>query len=419
MSWIGLEGDVVVPGVTVLMTVYNGMAYLAEAIESILVQSYDDFEFLIIDDASTDGSVALIRSYADERIRLVRNPVNLGQVSSLNKGLWLARGKYVARLDQDDSSYPTRLERQVAVLEANARVAVVGTWMQAVDGNGRHVRIWPGRLNDQVAFLSSSLTNRLQLYHPSVMYRRDVVLRLGGYDEELPYSEDQDLWRRMALAGYEARIIPVLLCRYRVHEGQQTMTKSEIQQRNSELGRERFIEALSSRLFSREIRMFFEGSPCFWYEVSTPAAAREFTLALGHMLANVQSRLLLSPSQFHKLERTFCCRAARTASSAWRRGVMFQLRVAGPLYLFSLRGGLLMVGCRHVWTYPVNVLSAPILLLLRRPKHRLSALVSGHRRCQRLFEFPTQVKLSLRLSLSELVRRAQLTLSDLWQKDSL
>ncbi|MDP6770971.1 MAG: glycosyltransferase family A protein, partial [Anaerolineales bacterium] len=125
--------------VTVLMPVYNGTRYLREAIDSILKQTFEDFEFLIIDDASTDESASVILSYSDERIRFVQNKSNVGQVRCQNIGLDLARGQYIARLDQDDSSLATRLRRQVDLMESDPRLAVVGTWMSKVDENGHEM----------------------------------------------------------------------------------------------------------------------------------------------------------------------------------------------------------------------------------------------------------------------------------------
>ena len=107
------------------MPVYNGLPYLPHAIESVLDQTFTDFEFLIINDASTDDSFACIRSYKDPRIRLVCNETNLGQTRTLNKGLELAQGPFIARLDQDDIAYPKRLAKQVAYLDANPEVALV------------------------------------------------------------------------------------------------------------------------------------------------------------------------------------------------------------------------------------------------------------------------------------------------------
>ena len=113
------------PIVTVLMPVYNGKNYLNEAIESVLCQTLTNFEFLIVDDASTDNSIDLINSYNDSRIKLLKNKNNIGQTASLNKGLEMAQGKYIARFDQDDVCLPKRLEEQVAFFKKNPSISIV------------------------------------------------------------------------------------------------------------------------------------------------------------------------------------------------------------------------------------------------------------------------------------------------------
>ncbi len=115
------------PRVTVLMSVYNGEKYLREAIDSILNQTFKDFEFLIIDDGSTDSSADIIRSYTDFRIRLIQNEKNIGLTRSLNKGLKLAKGEYIARMDVDDISLPIRFEKQVSFLDKYEDVKLVGS----------------------------------------------------------------------------------------------------------------------------------------------------------------------------------------------------------------------------------------------------------------------------------------------------
>lgn len=130
------------------MPVYNGGAQLGPVVESVLSQTFGDFELLVLDDASTDGCVAPIDSYGDSRIRLVRNEHNLEQVPTLNRGLREARGEYVARLDQDDRCRPHRLKRQVEQLDREPQFALVGTWMDIVDEQGRLVWELRGRIND-------------------------------------------------------------------------------------------------------------------------------------------------------------------------------------------------------------------------------------------------------------------------------
>ncbi|MGH9419932.1 MAG: glycosyltransferase family 2 protein [Thermoanaerobaculia bacterium] len=189
------------PPVTVLMCVYNGEAEVGEAIDSILAQSHRDFEFLIIDDGSTDATPGIIASYDDSRIRILRNPENRGLTYSLNAGLREARGPLVARQDADDISYPDRLSRQLAFLESNPEIAAVGTQFDSIDERGRRLRshLWMK--------CETSLGIRWQLMfenpfvHTAVMFRRDVVLdRLGGYDERFRTNQDFELWSRLGLA---------------------------------------------------------------------------------------------------------------------------------------------------------------------------------------------------------------------------
>ncbi|MBU1854072.1 MAG: glycosyltransferase family 2 protein, partial [Candidatus Omnitrophica bacterium] len=124
------------PTITVLLTVYNGETYLKECMDSVLSQTYRDFEFLIIDDGSTDTTRAIIKSYKDNRIRLIENGRNLSQVTSLNIGLEHARGEYVARIDADDAMLPNRLERQLFFLNSRTDVALAGSWGDAIDERG-------------------------------------------------------------------------------------------------------------------------------------------------------------------------------------------------------------------------------------------------------------------------------------------
>src|ERR1043165_9066720 len=121
------------PHVTVLMAVYNGEPFLAKAIDSILAQTYEDFELLVVDDGSTDATPDIVRSYGDRRVRTVRNPRNIGLARSLNVGLAEARGALVARHDADDLSYPDRFRRQVEFLAAHPDVAVLGTRFDSID----------------------------------------------------------------------------------------------------------------------------------------------------------------------------------------------------------------------------------------------------------------------------------------------
>jgi len=201
------------PKVSVLLPVYQGEKYLPEAIESILNQTVTDFEFIIIDDASTDRSAEIIRSYIDQRIRFLRNDSNLGLIGTLNRGLQEARGEYIARMDQDDISLPSRLEKQVAFMDSRAELAASGTWARDIDANGepcglRHV---PFGKRMKYDFWRPS-----PLIHPTSIIR---VAHLGAfrYDQQARYVEDFDLWLRLRKT-HQLDNLPEYLLLYRVHD---------------------------------------------------------------------------------------------------------------------------------------------------------------------------------------------------------
>tara|TARA_Y100001970_G_C14236513_1_gene862153 strand:- start:2343 stop:3545 length:1203 start_codon:yes stop_codon:yes gene_type:complete len=358
--------------VTVLMPVYNGARYLREAIDSILQQTFQDFEFLIIDDASTDESVKIVLSYHDDRIRLIQNESNLGQVKCQNKGLHLANGKYIARLDQDDSSEANRLQRQIEFLNSNNRLAVVGTWLVKVDGRGNEIGKWLGNIDDYIDVLFTSLTNSLPLYHPSVMFRRDAVLAVNGYDEDLPYCEDQDLWRRLALAGYESIVIPEVLTRYRIHDDQQSVTKSNIQSNNVIITLERFLEYFVIDSAVKPLRLLMTCESLlgleFWELCSSPKVTRQYCDYILQLLFSMKEKLQLTSIQFEKLELLMRRHAVYASLRAWRGGLFRQWFASVPMYLFAVRGGISMTLCHYVYIYPIVYVIAPIFIILRTIK---------------------------------------------------
>jgi hypothetical protein len=208
------------PRVTVLMPVYNGEKYLREAIESILGQSFQDFEFLIVNDGSTDRSVEIIDSYADKRIRLVHNEVNRGLIHTLNRGLELAQGAYVARMDCDDISLPQRLASQVDFLDRRPEIGICGTWFRKFGtGKGKIVR-W----QTDPASIRCGLLFDAMVGHPTVMMRSELVRKYGlCYDPAYKNAEDFELWLRFAQHSEIANLCEVLLL-YRVHPAQITQT---------------------------------------------------------------------------------------------------------------------------------------------------------------------------------------------------
>lgn len=207
------------PLVTVLMPVYNCAPFLREAIDSVLARSFTDLELLIIDDGSTDGSAAIIRSYADPRIQLVSNAHNLGLVASLNKGIELARGTFIARMDGDDRMHPERLERQVSAMRADAGIAVLATRIDFINTDGEVFGVWD---TDRQAVTEEAIARMLPrtncIAHPSVMIRRSALGALR-YATGQDGAEDWDLWMRMRSRGLRIAKLEEVLLQYRVHAG--------------------------------------------------------------------------------------------------------------------------------------------------------------------------------------------------------
>ena len=201
------------PKVTVLMAVYNGQRYLRIAIDSILKQTFTDFEFFIIDDGSKDASVEIIKSYSDPRIRLVINEKNIGLASSLNKGIDSSAGRYIARMDCDDISLPQRLEKQVAFLEHHTDIGICGSGIEVI---GKKPGALAGFFNDD-AMIRSSLIFDSGFAHPAVMMSRHLLNEADlRYDASFTHAQDYDLWARAAAYTKFANL-PEILLHYRIH----------------------------------------------------------------------------------------------------------------------------------------------------------------------------------------------------------
>jgi len=200
-----------VPIVSVVMSVYNGERYLNECIQSILSQSFQDFEFIIIDDGSTDHTNEILHSYQDQRIIIVHQD-NMGLTKALNRGISLAKAKYIARQDADDISKPERLEKQVAFLEANPQVGLLGSRFEFIDEDGEVTR--QSLLPTDNDTLQERLTKINQFCHASVMMRREALDKVGAYREFFRFAQDYDLWLRIA-EHYEIANLPEMLVQYR------------------------------------------------------------------------------------------------------------------------------------------------------------------------------------------------------------
>lgn len=212
--------------ITVLMPVYNGERFIRQAIESILNQTYPHFEFVIVNDGSTDGSATILDEYAarDPRVRPIHQG-NMDQPAALNQGIRAARHDWIAIIDHDDISLPRRLEREVGAVLANPTVRAIGTWAHEVDERGRimgDITIGPTSV-DEFRHLRS--TNEwVTFVHASVMFHRETVLALGGYRPPFGSAADSDLWSRIA-DEHDLLTIPEVLVHYRVHLNSMSYTR--------------------------------------------------------------------------------------------------------------------------------------------------------------------------------------------------
>lgn len=211
------------PTVSVVMSIYNGEAYLAEAIDSILQQTFTDFEFIIVDDGSTDSSSEIVRKQTDARIQLISLDNNVGLASALNQGINQSHGQYIARMDCDDLSQPSRLQQQVNCLNEHPEICIVGSQMKVVDADKNPMFDFDVPM--QHSLIMWNLFFGRTFAHPSVMMRRDKLKRVGGYDESIATAQDVDLWSRLIGQGRFANL-PDKLLLYRSHQNATSIQKS-------------------------------------------------------------------------------------------------------------------------------------------------------------------------------------------------
>jgi len=208
------------PDITVLMPAYNAAAYIAEAIESVLHQSFENFDLLIVNDGSTDHTEAIVRSFKDSRIRLI-NRTNGGVAAALNTGLRFARGTYIARFDADDICYPNRLTEQYYFMQANPQYHIVGSGVDYMDRAGNLIfTSTPFNLTKKRT--EAALLRTCPFIHSSVIYRKDSILEFGGYNEHAHTFEDHLLWLQV-LKKYQGFNLPKSLIKVRLTPESVTM----------------------------------------------------------------------------------------------------------------------------------------------------------------------------------------------------
>jgi len=226
------------PLVTVLMPVYNGERYLREAIDSILNQTYSNFEFLIINDGSTDLSEDIIFSYNDLRIIYVKNEFNIQLIETLNKGLNIAKGEFIARMDADDISYSNRLEKQVHFLMNNQKVGLLGTAFEFINGEERISYYQDDKdLRLSLCFYNSFL-------HSSVMFRKEILSKYNfSFNKKYIHAEDYKLWTEFVCKSKVANLKDVLV-KYRIHDNQISKIHEQVQKEISlTIQKEYFLSA--------------------------------------------------------------------------------------------------------------------------------------------------------------------------------
>lgn len=230
--------------VSVVMPVFNGERYVCEAIQSVLDQTYTNFEFIIVNDGSTDNSERLIRAFQDERIKVINNPINLGLVKTLNLAISHCRGDFIARLDSDDICSPDRLEKQLNKFSENSALDVIGSTAMIIDSCGEHKGLF--KVPEEHTDIHLGMLFNNQIIHPTVMIRRDSILKYmpNIYDVKDQHVEDYGLWVKM-LSKHQFLNIQEPLIKYRVHDTKISTIYSKSQIENS-----KSIKTLVSKFYS-------------------------------------------------------------------------------------------------------------------------------------------------------------------------
>jgi GT2 family glycosyltransferase len=257
------------------MCVFNGERFLHDAVKSILSQSFEDFEFTVINDGSTDRSGEILESYRrqDSRLRVYHQTAQ-GVIASLTTACGVANGKYIARMDADDVAVRERLETQVAFMEAHPEVGLLGGAVEFINGSGQPLAICTNPVDD--GEIRSALLERCAFWHPSVVMRKTVFFRAGGYRNIVIDAEDYDLWLRIAEHSQLANLQEVVL-RYRLHPHQVSVRKC----------RQQALSALAARVAARSRRAgrpdpltsLTEITPLVLEEIGVSAAAQEAAVA--------------------------------------------------------------------------------------------------------------------------------------------
>ena len=304
------------------MGVYNEQTHLEDALDSILAQTYENFEFIIVDDASSDDSPTIVRSYDDPRITLLENDSNRGLTYSLNRGIENANGKYIARQDADDISEPERLERQVQFLETHEQVAVVGTGALLIDDENNVIDRRVGYCNPDF----EDFIDKGHLIHGSIVARRSILEAVGGYDEFFRYAQDQDLWLRIA-KDHPIANISSSLYRHRIHDNSVYFSQKDESTMYGILARDFITEKADA-----EMKRHLESQGVLaYYDEMSPERRAAFHRSLAR-------RYLRTGHTTEALEE---CRKAREFKPYDRSSLLMSgLAYTGPVATMAVRWGM-------------------------------------------------------------------------------
>ena len=305
------------PKISVILPVHNGMPFLSEAIGSVLDQSFHDFECLLIDDGSSDGSQEYFQSLTDQRLSVLVHKQQKGLAASLNEGFELAQGDFIARMDADDICHPQRFKEQIAYLQAHPQVDICGTWARTF-GEGRE-QLW--RYPETDSEIKAEMLFASVLVHSSVMLRAATVRSQNiRYEDPLKAAQDYELWSRIQDQVQFANV-PKLLMDYRIHPEQVGAISGTTQQRVADEVRERQLERLGLKATAEEKTLHHRIARWdFGVGLDDLGLIEDWLLKLWAM--NTESSLYDSGSLSSAIERRWwvACRAqAKEGLTAWRR----------------------------------------------------------------------------------------------------
>ncbi len=242
------------PLISVVMPAYNAEKFVRRAIDSILSQTFGDFEFIIINDGSTDKTAEIIKSYSDKRIIFINNKINSKMIAALNSGLDLAQGEYIARMDADDESLPTRFAEQITFLQNNPQIDVLGTAVLAIKKNKTKLGLMPLTHAECLDFLIADLC----CGHPTVMCRRGLFEQHNArYDKNYYYAEDYRFFTELAMHGAQFANLPTPLLKHYIHDENVTIKHFKRSRASVHLARKHYRAFGYDHYFGRRPRLLF------------------------------------------------------------------------------------------------------------------------------------------------------------------